>query len=56
MAALTPAAGHAGVTTVTTSSIVSKMAITVGRSNIASGMPSPSGLSSGSRSISRTMS
>ena len=45
-----------GVTTVTMSSTLSKMAMTVGRRKSASGRPSGSGFSFGRRSISRTMS
>jgi hypothetical protein len=48
--------GHTGVTTVTRSSMLSKIAITVGRMNTASGRPRRSVFFSGSRSTSRTMS
>ena len=51
-----PACGQAGVTRVTLSSRRSKMQIRVGRTMIASGRPIGSGLLSGSRSMSRTMS
>ena len=48
--------GHTGVITATESSMVSKTAITVGLRKRPSGVPSRSGLASGSRSTSRTMS
>ena len=50
------ASGRTGVTTVTMLLTLSKITITVGRISTASGMPSSSGLLSGRRSISRTMS
>ncbi len=51
-----PDAGRTGVTTVTLSSMVSNTAMTVGRMKMPSGRPRISGLSSGIRSINRTMS
>ena len=48
--------GRAGVTTMISSRTVSNTTITVGRSKIASGTPSASGLAGGRRSISRTVS
>jgi len=51
-----PGCGQTGVTTVTRSSMLSKIAVIVGRRNTPSGRSRAGGRRVGSRSISRTMS